>query len=97
VYTPAYVTVGASWNRLPEDVQATLRRIATETQAFVYETAAQMDSDFLDELRQAGVEVNSADRDAFVRASAEIFEEFGNTVEGGDRMVADALALVEGA
>ena len=97
VYTPAYVTVGASWTRLPEDVQATLRRIAAETQVFVHETAAQMDADFLDELREAGVEVNSADRDAFVRASVEIFEEFGSTVEGGDALVADALALAGGA
>ena len=97
VYTPAYVTVGASWNRLPEDVQATLRRIASETQSFVHETAAQMDSDFLDELSAAGVEVNDADREAFIRASREIFEEFGNTVEGGDVLVAQALALAEGA
>ena len=97
VYTPAYVTVGASWTRLPEDVRATLRRIASETQVFVHETAEQMDADFLIELEEAGVEVNEADRDAFVRASTEIFEEFGNTVEGGDALVADALALAEGA
>ncbi len=97
VYTPAYLTVGASWNRLPEDVQVSLRRIATETRSFVHETAAQMDSDFLDELREAGVEVNEADRDEFVRASVEIFEEFGNTVEGGDALVTAALALAEGA
>ena len=97
VYTPAYVTVGASWNRLPEDVQETLRRIASETQSFVYETAAQMDADFLDELREAGVEVNVANREAFVRASRDIFEEFGNTVEGGNAMVAQALALATGA
>ena len=97
VYTPAYVTVGASWSRLPEDVQASLRRIAAETQSFVHETAAQMDADFLEELREAGVEVNDADREAFIRASSEIFEEFGNTVEGGEAMVAEALALVEGA
>jgi len=96
VYTPAYVTVGASWNRLPEDVQVTLRRIASETQSFVHETAAQMDSDFLDELRSAGVEVNIADREAFIRASREIFEGFGDTVEGGDALVAEALALAEG-
>lgn len=97
VYTPAYVTVGASWNRLPEDVQATLRRIASETQSFVHETAAQMDSYFLDELSAAGVEVNDADREAFIRASREIFGEFGSTVEGGDALVAQALALAEGA
>jgi len=93
VYTPAYVTVGASWDRLPEDVRATLRRIASETQPFVHETATEMDTRFLDELREAGVQVNEADRDAFVRASREIFEEFGNTVEGGEAMVAQALAL----
>ena len=97
VYTPAYVTVGASWSHLPEDVRATLRRIASETQSFVHETAAQMDTDFLEDLREAGVEVNEADREAFIRASTGIFEEFGNTVEGGDALVAQALALVEGA
>jgi tripartite ATP-independent transporter DctP family solute receptor len=97
VYTPAYVTVGASWGRLPEDVRQTLRRLAAETQLFVHETAAGMDADFLGELRDAGVEVNDADREAFVRASGGVFEEFGNTVEGGEAMVADALALAEGA
>ena len=56
-----------------------------------------MDANFLDELREAGVEVNNADRAAFVRASVEIFEEFGSAVEGGDALVADALALAEGA
>ena len=97
VYTPAFVTVGASWDRLPEDVRTALRRIATETQPFVYETAAQMDEDFLVELRAAGLEVNTPDREAFVRASADIFGEFGSTVEGGDALVARALALAEGA
>ena len=93
VYTPAYVTVGASWGRLPEDVRATLRRVAAESQSFVYEMAARMDADFLKELREAGVEVNEADREAFLRASTEIFEEFGNTVEGGEALLAQALAL----
>ena len=93
MYTPAYVTVGASWDRLPEDVRATLQRIAAESQSFVHETAAQMDADFLDQLREAGVEVNEADREAFLRASAEIFEEFGNTVEGGEALLDQALAL----
>ncbi len=97
VYTPAYVTVGASWDRLPEDVRATLQRIASENQFFVHETATQMDADFLVELREAGVEVNQPDRDAFIRASTEIFEEFGSTVEGGEAMVTDALSLVDGA
>ena len=96
VYTPAYVTAGASWGRLPEDVQAALREIALETQQFVHEAAARMDADFLEELRAAGVQVNDADRESFVEASQEIFEEFGSTVEGGDAMVARALELAGG-
>ena len=52
-----------------------------------------MDADFLEELRESGVEVNEADREAFLRASTEIFEEFGNTVEGGEALLAQALAL----
>ena len=47
-------------------------------------------------LRSAGVEVNIADREAFIRASREIFEGFGDTVEGGDALVAEALTLAEG-
>ena len=96
VYTPAYVTVGASWGRLSEDVRDILTAIAVETQAFVHQTAARMDADVLEELRGAGVQVNDADRDAFVSASREIFQEFGSTVEGGDAMVARALELAGG-
>ncbi len=96
VYTPAYVTVGASWDRLPEDVRAALTEIAAETQAFVHDMAARMDADFLEELRAGGVQVNDADREAFVSASRAIFQEFGSTVEGGDAMVARALELAGG-
>ena len=96
VYTPAYVTVGASWERLPEDVRDALTEIAAKTQVFVYETAARMDADFLEELRAAGVQVNDADREAFVAASGEIFREFGSTVEGGDDLVSRALELAGG-
>ena len=59
----------------------------------MHETAARMDADFLVELREAGVEVNDADREAFLRVSTEIFEEFGNTVEGGQALLTQALAL----
>ncbi len=96
VYTPAYVTVGASWNRLSEDIRATLTEIARETQAFVYETAGRMDAEFLDALREAGVEVNEADRESFVRASRPIFDEFGSTVDGGEALVAHAFELSGG-
>ena len=96
VYTPAYVTVGRSFDRLPEDLQAELARIAKETQNYVYETAARMDAEFLDAIRAEGVEVNTPDLPAFREASREIYAEFGETVEGGQATVDLTLSLAGG-
>ena len=43
VYTPAYVTAGASWSRLPADVQKILADTAVEMQPVVYKIAADLD------------------------------------------------------
>lgn len=96
VYTPAYVTVGRSFDRLSEDLQAELTRIARETQSYVYETAARMDAEFLEAIRAEGVEVNTPDLEAFREASQEIYAEFGETVEGGQATVDLTLSLVGG-
>lgn len=96
VYTPAYVTVGRSFDRLPEDLQAALTRIARETQSYVYETAARMDAEFLDAIGAEGVEVNTPDLDAFRGASAEIYAEFAEAVEGGQATVDLTLSLAGG-
>ena len=95
VYTPAYVAVGASWNRIPEDLRTGIADIAAETQRFVYETAIGMDSEFLVALSEAGVEVNEPDREAFERASREIYDEFSRSVEGAGDLVKQSLDLVE--
>jgi len=93
VYTPAYVTVGASWDRLPEDLRTGIEEIALETQAFVYETANRMDSEFLVALSEAGVEVNTPDQEAFQNASREIYEDFSSTVEGAGDLVRKSMEL----
>lgn len=94
VYTPAYVLVGKSkWDKLPKDVAAELEKIAKETQAFVYETATAMENDLLSKLKAGGMEVNEADKAAFVKASASIYEEFGADVKGGKELVDQALSL----
>ena len=59
-----------------------LEDTAKETQAFVYETAAKDDEDLLGKLKQAGMQVNEVDKDAFVAASKPIYEEFGKEVAG---------------
>ncbi len=97
VYTPAYVLVGKDyWESLPEDVRQTLEETAQETQAFVYEQAAALETDLLQKLKDGGIEVNDADKDAFIEASGAIYEEFSNTVPGGGDMVKKAMSLAEG-
>jgi tripartite ATP-independent transporter DctP family solute receptor len=94
VYTPAYVLVSdGEFAKLPEDVQKTLEEVAKETQAFVYETAAQMDGDLLEKLKAGGIEVNEADKDAFIKASQPVYDEFGASVEGGKELTDKVLSL----
>ena len=94
VYTPAYVLVSdPEFAKLPEDVQKTLTEAARETQAFVYETAASMDNDLLEKLKSGGIEVNEADKDAFIKASQPVYDEFGASVEGGKELIDKVLSL----
>ncbi len=93
VYTPSYVTAGASWSRLPPDVQKILADTAVEMQPVVYKIAADLDKDLLEKLKKAGMQVNQADKDAFIKASAKIYQEFSSEVPGGKEAVDKALAL----
>jgi TRAP-type C4-dicarboxylate transport system substrate-binding protein len=67
VYTPAYVTVGASFAKLPPDVQKILTQAARETQPYVYETAARLDNELIGVIKAAGTRVNEVDKDASSR------------------------------
>ena len=97
VYTPAYVVVGKdAWEQLPENVRQILQETAKENQAFVYETAANMETDLLQKLTDGGMEVNEPDKDAFVAASSAIYEEFATSVPGGKEMVEKAQSLAGG-
>ena len=97
VYTPAYVLVGKDhWESLPADVQQILEETAKENQAFVYEQAAALETDLLQKLKDGGIAVNEADKDAFIAASTGIYDEFSSSVDGGDAMVKKAMSLAEG-
>ena len=93
VYTPAYLTVGKRWESLPADVRKTLEETAKETQAYVYQTAARDDDELLGKLKQAGMEVNEVDKEAFVAASKSIYDEFGKEVAGAKALIDRATAL----
>ena len=94
VYTPAYLTVGKTkWDSLPPDVRKILEDTAKETQAYVYDTAAKDDADLLVKLRQAGMQVNEVDKEAFINASKPIYDEFGKEVPGAKDVIDRAVAL----
>lgn len=94
VYTPAYVTVGSrKFATLPEDVRKILEDTAKETQAFVYETAAREETDLLNKLKAGGMQVNEANKDAFIQASKPIYEEFSKEVPASKALIDKALQL----
>jgi tripartite ATP-independent transporter DctP family solute receptor len=94
VYTPAYVLVGKQrFERLPEEVRTVLGETAKETQGFVYDKAAELDEDLLTKLKEGGMQVNEADKDAFIRASEGIYNEFAAEVPGGKELIDKAISL----
>src|SRR5436190_3416978 len=94
VYTPSYLIVGSrKWATLPADVRKVLEDTAKETQAFVYELAAKEENDLLGKLKQAGMQVNEVDKDAFFAASKPIYEEFSTEVAGAKALLDQAAAL----
>ncbi|WP_099867410.1 TRAP transporter substrate-binding protein [Pararhizobium haloflavum] len=97
VYTPAYLLAGRSFDGYPEDVQQILDETAKETQAFVYENALRLEDELLATMQEeSDIEVNEADKDAFIEASASIYEEFGEQIEGGKEMIDTAISLGSG-
>lgn len=96
VYTPAYVLVSAKhFAKLPEDIQSDLMAAAAESQDAVYEMAAQLETELLQNLIDGGITVNEADKAAFVEASKPIYEEFANSVDGGADLISAVQALAK--
>lgn len=97
VYTPAYVLVSEKhYAKLPGDVQAALEKCGSETQNFVYDHAAKLETELLDVIKAAGVNVINADKDAFIKASKPIYDEFATEVKGGGDLIDKVQALASG-
>ena len=94
VYTPAYVLVGKTkYEKLPADVRKVLEDTAKDVQKYVYAQAEKDDNELLGKIKAAGVQVNEADKPAFVNASKAVYEEFGKEVKGSKELIDKALAL----
>jgi tripartite ATP-independent transporter DctP family solute receptor len=96
VYTPAYVTAGASWSRLPEDVRKILEQTLTESEPEILELAERLDNELAEKMKQVGIAVNEADKQAFINASKPIYTEFAKEVPGGQALIDKALGLGKG-
>jgi tripartite ATP-independent transporter DctP family solute receptor len=94
VYTPAYVVVGSrKWATLPADVRKILEDTARETQSFVYEYAEKDDTALLEKLKAAGMQVNVPNKEAFIAASAPVYDEFAREIPGSREIIDRAIAL----
>jgi tripartite ATP-independent transporter DctP family solute receptor len=94
VYTPSYVAVGTKkWAGLPADVRTILETAARDTQAWVYEKAARDDEALLAKMKTAGIQVNEANKDAFIAASKPVYEEYAKEVKGAKAVIDRAIAL----
>ncbi len=97
VYTPAYLTAGKrKFESLPKEVQDILVQTAKDVQPFVYETAARLDGALAETIKKAGTQINEADKDAFIAQSKAVYDEFGKSVQGGAKLVEQAIALGKG-
>ena len=94
VYSPAYPTVGkAAFAKLDPEVQQILRETAVEMADWAREKGAADDDAIKAKLEAAGMQVNVADREAFVEASKPIYEQFAAEVEGGQALIDKALSF----
>ena len=94
VYSPAYLVVGAKkWPSLPADVRKILEDTAKETQAFVYDKAEKDDEALLAKMKAAGIQVNTANKDAFIAASKTVYDEYAREVPSAKEVIERAIAL----
>ncbi|TFF23209.1 TRAP transporter substrate-binding protein [Jiella endophytica] len=97
VYSPAFLaTSSRNWDGWDDEVKTAVQDCATKSSDFAYKTSAQMDEDLVSKIEAADTAVNEADKDAFIEASKPIYKQFGEEVEGGQKLIDDIQALAKG-
>ncbi|MBI3085733.1 MAG: TRAP transporter substrate-binding protein [candidate division NC10 bacterium] len=87
VYSPAYLVVGEEfWQKLPKDVQATIAKISWEMGDFARSEGERLDKELMAKLAPP-MKANEVDKEAFIKASAAIYEEFGAQVAGATELI----------
>jgi len=87
VYTPAFLIVSEDfWKKLPKDVQDTMARVARETGDFARSEGERLDRELQSKLAPP-MKSNEPDKEAFIKASTGVYEEFGKQVPGGADLI----------
>jgi len=93
VYTPAYLLVSEDfWRKLPKDVQGTITKIALATGDFARSEGERLDKELQSKLAPPMI-VNEPNKEAFIRASGEVYEEFGKQIAGGAQLIKTIQSL----
>jgi len=93
VYSPAYLIVSEKyWKALPKDAQQVLAKAAVDVGDFARSEGARLDKEILEKI-QGKLKVNEVDKEAFVKASAPVYADFGKEVPGGKDLVDRILEL----
>jgi tripartite ATP-independent transporter DctP family solute receptor len=93
VYTPAYLVVSEDfWKKLPKDVQATIAKIAWATGDFARSEGERMDKELQSKLAPPMI-VNTPNKEAFIKASGEVYEDFGKQIPGGAQLIKTIQSL----
>ncbi len=75
-------------------MRKTLETTAKDVQAWVYEKAAKDDDILLQKMKATGsIQINEANKDAFIKASKPVYDEFAKEVPGAKEIIDRAIAL----
>jgi tripartite ATP-independent transporter DctP family solute receptor len=87
VYTPAYLVAGEeAWAKLPKDVQGTLSKIAWDMGDFARSEGERLDKELMSKLAPP-MKANEVDKEAFIKGSAAVYQEFGKEIPGGTDLI----------
>ena len=91
VYSPAYlVTSTETWGDLSPEVRKVIEETAREMELWARAEGKRKDNSLRDKMAAAGMQVNDADKDAFIKASAPVYKKFAEEVPTG-RTLIDAV------
>ncbi len=93
VYTPSYSIVSERfWKTLSPDVQQFLAKTSVEVGDFARKEGARLDMEILEKMQKT-LKVNEVDKDAFIKASKPVYDDFAKEVKGGKELIDRILAL----